>query len=66
MVVNGEHFSLAELQDRSVLGLVHHFKLDPETVAVERNGSIPDRSTWKQVLLANEDRVELIRFVGGG
>lgn len=40
--------------------------LDINTVAVERNGEIVPRSTYKEVILSDEDTLEIVRFVGGG
>lgn len=45
---------------------VESLGLDPRTVAVERNGAIVRRETWPDVKLEQEDRLEIIRFVGGG
>ncbi len=35
-------------------------------VAVERNGEIVPRDRYAQTVLADGDRVEVVRFVGGG
>ncbi len=40
--------------------------LDPRTVAVERNGEIVRRDNWEITELLEEDKLEIIRFVGGG
>ena len=40
--------------------------LDPRTVAVEKNGEIVRRETWEATKLLEEDKLEVIRFVGGG
>jgi sulfur carrier protein len=41
-------------------------KFDLTTIAVERNGEIVPKATYKEVLLENEDSLEIVRFVGGG
>lgn len=67
MVVNGQELDVgAGVVPRTLRDLIEHFQLDPETVAVEMNGRIPERETWASVLLQPDDRIELIRFVGGG
>ncbi len=63
MFVNGEE---VQTPAGTLLELIESFELDPRTVAVERNGEIPPRDTWEQVRLTADDRIELIRFVGGG
>ncbi len=66
MVVNGEKMELAQSGLSSLMELVHHYDLDPRAVAVEMNGEIPNREEWERIQLADTDRIELIRFVGGG
>lgn len=66
MLVNGSEFSLGQLAAPEPLALIDHFQLDPRSVAVERNGQIVPRSEWPGLRLADDDRIELIRFVGGG
>lgn len=50
--------SLRDLVDR--LGLVS------ERVAIELNGSVVKRSDWPSEKLQDNDRVEIVHFVGGG
>ncbi len=67
MVVNGENVSLDSLPEiRSLTQLVKHYQLHPQTVVVELNGHIPQRNEWDSITLKEQDRIELIRFVGGG
>jgi thiazole synthase len=40
--------------------------IDPARVAVERNLAIVPRSTLDEVAVANDDRFEIVHFVGGG
>ncbi len=39
---------------------------DTTKIAVEHNGQIIPRSTYKDVILIDEDRLEIVKFVGGG
>lgn len=39
---------------------------DITKIAVERNGEIVPKSTYKLVVLDDEDTLEIVRFVGGG
>ena len=66
MIVNGKEVTLGELPSTGVHTLLAHFELDPQTVAIERNGAIVPRSDWDALHLSDSDRIELIRFVGGG
>lgn len=40
--------------------------LDPRYVVVERNGQPVERARYDKVLLADGDRLELVRAVAGG
>jgi sulfur carrier protein len=62
--VNGEphdipdNLSLSELLDR--------LELPANRVAVELNKTVVRRSEWNNQRLQEEDRVEVVHFVGGG
>jgi len=64
MTVNGESMNLAE--GSTLLDLLAELGIKPETVAIEYNGEIPERSQWGQIELCETDRIEVIHFVGGG
>ena len=67
MIVNGETLALVSIpQVRYLTDLIAHFKLNPQAIAVEMNGTIPKREQWQEISLKDEDKIELIRFVGGG
>ena len=40
--------------------------LDPQRVAVEKNGHIIPRSRFAEETLCDADTVEIVQFVGGG
>ncbi len=61
---NGKPTTVQEGQ--SLAGLLEELNLGPETVVVELNTTIIDRDQYAATLLREGDRVELIRFVGGG
>lgn len=61
--VNGEH---REVEATTILALVEELGLDVRKVAVERNLEIVPRSLHAATALAEDDRVELVQFVGGG
>lgn len=46
--------------------LLEDMKLPVDTVVAEINGRIIDRDQYDHCILRPDDRVELIRFVGGG
>ena len=61
--VNGERH---ETQAQTVSALVTELGLDIRKVAVERNLEIVPRSTYGDVPVADGDRFEIVRFIGGG
>ena len=40
--------------------------VQPATVVVERNGEVVPRDAFDRTVLAEGDRLEVVRFVGGG
>ncbi|EPG67633.1 sulfur carrier protein ThiS [Leptospira wolffii] len=66
MKVNGKELSVGELSSPSVSALLQSLKLKPETVAIQRNGEILKRGIWEEISLKEEDRIEILKFVGGG
>jgi len=49
-----------------VSDLLREFGLEPRKIAVERNLEIVPRSTYDQVMVDSGDRLEIVKFVGGG
>jgi sulfur carrier protein len=64
IVVNG---SSRVCTDRAtVADLIRELALEGKRVAIERNGEIVPKSRLADTLLANGDRIEVVRAVGGG
>ena len=64
IVVNGEE---REVSEGTVLSaLLHDLGIDPRRTAVERNREIVPREAYERTVLAAGDRLEIVRFVGGG
>ncbi len=66
MTVNGKEINLSGIECTTLIDLINYYNLDPESIAVERNGEVPLREKWSEIHLENSDRIELIKFVGGG
>jgi len=64
LVINGESRDVAA--GTTVLTLLEELDLQPEATVVERNGEIVERVQYAETTLAEADRLELVRFVGGG
>jgi sulfur carrier protein len=47
-------------------GLLSLHKLKPETVVVEHNLRVPQKNEYDTLELREGDRVEIVKFMGGG
>ena len=50
----------------SILDLLTKYKLLDKKVAIEHNGSIVPKTSYKKQYLKNNDKVEIVHFIGGG
>ena len=50
----------------SILAFLVQKELKPGTVIVEHNLEIVAREAWESVILAPEDQLQIVSFVGGG
>lgn len=62
--VNGESRELSG--PTSLTELVTELDLPPARVAVELNRAVVRRSEWSTTMLQDDDRIEIVHFVGGG
>ncbi len=61
--VNGE---LREVDATSLAELVTDLDLPVARIAIELNREVVRRSEWGSTMLKDEDRIEIVHFVGGG
>lgn len=64
IIVNGTPHTLPD--ELTITTLLENFQLDPTTLVVEHNLTIIPRERFDSLTLSDGDKVELIRFVGGG
>jgi len=50
----------------TIAELVTQKGLNPEIVIIEYNYELVDREAWAGTVLKENDRLEILRFVGGG
>ena len=50
----------------TLLGLVERHKLKPEAVVVEHNLRVAPKNDWGRIEIREGDRVEILKFMGGG
>lgn len=63
MIVNGK---ASTMEVHTLTELLEKLEIKPMTVAIEINGEIPRRETWDSFKVNQGDRIEIIKFVGGG
>lgn len=64
MIVNGEKMTLD--QNLTVTELILKLNLNPQTIVVEVNLDIISKGKYDSTILYENDKVEIISFVGGG
>ena len=62
--INGERREFPTLDN--VAALVEHLGMKGDRVAIELNLNIVPRASWADTLLHDNDRLEIVHFVGGG
>lgn len=66
MIVNGEEFDTSALKEQTLTALLGFYNLSETRVAVEINGSIIKKKDIAATKIAQNDKIEIIHFVGGG
>jgi len=49
-----------------IASLVRELGLDSQWVVVERNLTVPEKSSWGSTPIEEGDQIEIVRFLGGG
>lgn len=64
LTINGE---LRDVEGvTSVFELLQTFGIDQKILVVELNRDIIDRDLYRSTVLKEDDRIEIVHFVGGG
>lgn len=63
VILNGEekNFDVETISD-----IVSLFKLDKKRIAVEVNGRIVKKENFDKIKVNDNDKIEIVHFVGGG
>ena len=62
--LNGKKISIKS--NFSILELVKKYNLDNKKIAVEYNGAIVPKIRYKKKILKDNDKLEIVHFIGGG
>jgi len=67
IILNGLSYKILSCKEKfTVADLLKELSLNPSVVAVELNGVIIKRDDFSTTQIAENDKVEIIRFMGGG
>ncbi len=50
----------------TIMDLLIKYNLDNKKIAIEHNGTIIPKLKYKKKYLKNNDRLEIVHFIGGG
>ena len=62
--INGKKVAIK--QNFSILEMLRKYKLNKKKVAVELNGKIIPQNQYNKKKLKNNDKIEIVQFIGGG
>jgi sulfur carrier protein len=62
--LNGKKISIKS--NFSILDLLKKYKLSNKKIAIEYNGTIVPKVNYKKKYLKNDDKLEIVHFIGGG
>ena len=67
VVINGQRRVFEQLSEECFMDqVVEELGLKGDRVAVEKNGEIVPRTEWATTPVVDEDKLEVVHFVGGG
>ena len=46
--------------------VLKNFEIDANKIAIEINKKVIPKSLYKNTLIKNEDKIEIVQFIGGG
>ena len=64
IILNGKSRSIRKIT--SVYDLIRSLELSTDKVAIELNKEIINKKTVKNLYLKNNDKIEIVHFIGGG
>ena len=62
--INGKKVAIK--QNFSILEMLRKYKLNRSKVAIELNGKIIPQNQYNKKKLKNNDKIEIVQFIGGG
>jgi sulfur carrier protein len=50
----------------TISDLINYFNFNDSLLVLEYNNFICDKKNWKETVIQNEDKIEIVTIVGGG
>ena len=64
ILLNGKNIEIKS--NISIFDLLKKYKLSNKKIAIEHNGEIIQKESYKKKYLKNLDKIEIVHFIGGG
>jgi thiamine biosynthesis protein ThiS len=64
LIINGQDREFSSIL--TVASLIAQLDMKPDRVAVELNRDLVPRDRWDKTQLSDNDKLEIVHFVGGG
>jgi sulfur carrier protein len=62
--LNGQLYYVEETI--TISDLINYFNFNDSLLVLEYNNLIYDKKNWKEIILQNQDKIEIVTIVGGG
>ena len=62
--INGRKTTIKE--NTTIFEVLKKFRIDEKKVAVELNGKIVPKINYKKKIIKDNDKIEIVHFIGGG
>ena len=62
--LNGKYLKIR--MNLSIEDLLKKHRLNQEKIAIELNGTILPKQKYKKTKIKNNDKIEIVQFIGGG
>ena len=62
--LNGKKVSIKP--NLTIFDLIKRYKLENKKMAVEHNGKIIQKNNFKKKFIKENDKIEIVHFIGGG
>ena len=64
IVVNGKNLEIKK--SATIINLLKNLKIEDKVMAVAVNMEIVKKNNWESCIIKENDKIELLQFVGGG